>query len=111
MNAVEIEEAISALAEQPFNADEFPFSFLDAFGNKTTTIKQLRKGTSNKSDLGGILQRNNIHLKTCPKGEVTQTLAALRASPATNKAKAKFILATDGTDLEAEERLCQSKIG
>jgi hypothetical protein len=50
-----------------------------------------------------VLQRNNIHFKTCAKGEVTQTLAALRASPATAKAKAKFILATDGTDLEAEE--------
>jgi len=34
---------------------------------------------------------------------VTQTLAALKASPATAKAKAKFILATDGADFEAED--------
>ena len=34
-----------------------------------------------------------------------QTLKALRASPATAKAKAKFILATDGLILEAEELL------
>lgn len=33
MNAVEIEEAISALAEQAFDAVEFPFAFLQAFGN------------------------------------------------------------------------------
>jgi hypothetical protein len=33
MNAVEIEEAISALAERPFDAAEFPFDFLQAFGN------------------------------------------------------------------------------
>ena len=52
LNAVEIEEAISALAEQPFDAQEFPFAFLKAFGNKATTIKKLRNGTSNKSDLG-----------------------------------------------------------
>jgi len=39
LNAVEIEEAISALAEQPFDAQEFPFAFLQAFGNKETTIK------------------------------------------------------------------------
>lgn len=32
-----------------------------------------------------------------------ETLKALRASPATTKAKAKFILATDGQTLEAEE--------
>ena len=62
MNAVEIEEAISALAEQPFDAAEFPFAFLQAFGNKETTLKRLRKGESNKSDVGGVLQTNNIHL-------------------------------------------------
>lgn len=103
MNAVEIEEAISALAEQPFDKAEFPYAFLEAFGNKATTIKRLRIGSSNKSDLGGVLQTNNIHLKVCGDGTVTQTLAALKASPATAKAKAKFVLATDGADLEAED--------
>jgi hypothetical protein len=103
MNAVEIEEAISALAEQTFDASEFPFAFLQAFGNKETTIKRLRAGASNKSDLGGVLQTNHIHILTCRPGQVSQTLAALRASPATAKAKAKFILATDGIDFEAEE--------
>ena len=50
MNAVEIEEAIS---------NEFPYAFLEAFGNKATTIKRLRNG-SNKSDVeGGIFQYNN----------------------------------------------------
>jgi hypothetical protein len=34
MNAVEIEEAISTLAEQSFDAEEFPFSFLEAFGEQ-----------------------------------------------------------------------------
>lgn len=103
MNAVEIEEAISALAELPFDGDEFPFAFLLAFGNKATTIKMLRKGARNKSDLGGVLQTNKIHLKVCAEGEVTNSLAELKASPATTKAKAKFILATDGRDLEAED--------
>ncbi len=103
MNAVEIEEAVSALAEEPFDADEFPFAFLEAFGNKATTIKRLRSGTSNKSDLDGVLQTNNIHIVVCPEAEVSRTLAALKASPATTKAKAKFILATDGQTLEAED--------
>jgi hypothetical protein len=103
MNAVEIEEAISALAEQPFDAQEFPFAFLQAFGNKETTIKRLRSGASNRSDLGGILQTNNAHLAVCPPGEVTKSLAALKASPATAKAKARFIIATDGVDFEAED--------
>lgn len=66
MNAVEIEQAISDLALQDFDATEFPFAFL-------------------------------------AEGEVSATLQALRASPATAKAKARFILATDGQTLEAEE--------
>lgn len=103
MNAVEIEQAITDLAEQPFDGAEFPYAFLEAFGNKATTIKRLRAGASNKSDLGGVLQTSNIHILTCDVGRVTQTLAALKASPATAKAKAKFILATDGMDFEAED--------
>lgn len=102
MNAVEIEQAITELAEQPFDREEFPFDFLRAFGNKETTIKRLKKGDSNKSDLGGVLQRSHIHIKVCEEGAVTQTLEALKASPATTKAKAKFVLATDGIQLEAE---------
>lgn len=103
MNAVEIEEAISALAEQPFDPEEFPFAFLQAFGNKETTLKRLRKGESNKSDLGGVLQTNNIHIGVAAPGEVTKMLAALKASPATARAKAKFVLATDGETFEAED--------
>jgi hypothetical protein len=102
MNAVEIEEAVSQLAGAPFDPEEFPFAFLEAFGNKQTTIKKLRTGSSNQSDLGGVLQRNHIHLKACPEGEVTATLRALRESPKTAQQKAKFILATDGVWFEAE---------
>ena len=103
MNAVEIEEAISALAERSFVPSEFPFAFLEAFGNKATTIKRLRSGASNNSDLGGVLQRNNIHIKVCPDGEAAATLTALKASPATTRAKAKFVLATDGREFCAED--------
>ncbi len=103
MNAVEIEIAISELAQQPFDTDEFPYEFLRAFGNKDTTLKRLRSGATNKSDVGGVLQTNNVHIAIAKPGETTQTLTALRESPATTKAKAKFILATDGDTFEAEE--------
>jgi hypothetical protein len=106
MNAVEIEEAVSALAERPFDAGEFPFQFLEAFGNKETTIKRLRaaKGSTNASDLpGAVLQRSNIHIAVADLGEVSAAFAALKASPATTKAKAQFILATDGDTFEAED--------
>jgi hypothetical protein len=108
MNAVEIEAALSELALQPFDAEEFPFAFLAAFGNKDTTLKRLRTGNNNTSDVpGGVLQRSNIHIAVClpdsSSGSVGESLKALRASTATAKAKAKFILATDGQTLEAED--------
>lgn len=101
MNAVEIEQAITDLSDQPFDSASFAYAFLEAFGNKATTLQRLRSGATNKSDLGGVLQTNNIHIATCERGRVADTLKALRASPATAKAKAKFILATDGLDFEA----------
>ncbi len=103
MNAVEIEQAITDLAEQPFDPSEFPYAFLEAFGNKATTIKRLRAGASNKSDLGGVLQTSYIHILTCNAGQVSTTLKSLKESSATVKGKAKFVLATDGADFEAED--------
>lgn len=103
MNAVEIEEAVSALVEQPLDAAQFPYAFLQAFGNKNTTLELLRRGNTNKSDMGGVLQRNNIHLAVAPLGAVSATLSRLRESAATTKHKAKFILATDGDTVESED--------
>ena len=71
---------------------------------KETTLKRLRNGQTNASDVqNGVLQRNNIHIAVCDDGDVPQTLRKLRESPKTTSAKAKFILATDGVVLEAEE--------
>jgi len=104
LNAVEIEEAVSRLAGEPFDPANFPFQFLEAFGNKVTTIKKLRSGNSNASDVaGGILQRNNIHIAIAKAGEVSTKLQELAASPKTATAKVKFILVTDGDMLEAED--------
>jgi hypothetical protein len=61
VNAVEIEEAVSELARQPFDAREFPFAFLQAFGRKDVELKRLRK--NNASDVnGGVLRRDSIHM-------------------------------------------------
>ena len=108
MNAVEIEQAVSDLVEAPFDRESFAFSFLEAFGNKATTIKKLKadrskKGASNKSDLeGGVLQTKNIHLLVCDEGKVTESLKALVESKETAKRKCKYALATDGQTIEAE---------
>ena len=77
--------------------------FLKPSATKRPRSNACARAHRTRSDLGGVLQTNHIHILTCDKGQVTQTLAALKASTATAKAKAKFILATDGIDLEAEE--------
>jgi hypothetical protein len=51
MNAVEIEAAVSDLALEPFDRDEFPFSFLQAFGNRETTLNAARRREVRKLDL------------------------------------------------------------
>jgi hypothetical protein len=103
MNAVEIEQAVSELVEQNFDAAEFALAFLRAFGAKDTTIKRLRNGETNKSDLGGVLQTGNIHIKVAEPGAVAAAFEALKASPATKRFKARFVLATDGVELYAED--------
>lgn len=103
MNAVEIAEAVAELVEQPFEPEGFPYSFLAAFDNPPATVERLKSGTTNNSDIGGVLQRNNIHILACDTGRVNDALDKLRKSAATKIQKAKFILATDGVDIEAED--------
>ena len=83
MNPVEIEEAISNLALEPFDRAEFPFQFLVAFGNKDTAIARLRAGNTNQSDIpGAVLQRGSIHITACALGAIDDALKSLRVSPA-----------------------------
>lgn len=104
MNAVEIEVAVSELAAQPYARADFPYQFLTAFGFKDTTVNKLRATAANTSDVqDGVLLRNNIHLATSDAGKANDVLAALKTSAKTLKGKVKFILATDGEMIEAEE--------
>ena len=104
MNPVEIADELSSLASAPFDADEFPWAFLRAFGNNETAIKRLKVSAVKSSDVpGGVLQTRRIHLAVCEAGKVDDTLAALKASTKTAKGKVQFVLATDGEHFAAEE--------
>ena len=104
-SALEIEQAISDLVAEPFDPREFPYRFLDIFGCNPTTLRRLRKGDANKSGVGGVLWRKKIHIKVAPPGEVHEAFLALRADEETRRKveKARFILATDGDSIEAED--------
>ncbi|MXW86300.1 MAG: hypothetical protein F4Z55_10505 [Boseongicola sp. SB0667_bin_21] len=66
--------------------------------SKATTISLLRSGTSNRSDIGGVLRTGNIYVLTGAPVQVAVAFATPRAS----LANAKFILATDGLEAWAE---------
>jgi hypothetical protein len=46
MNAVEIEQAISDLAERPFDAASFPYAFLEAKCRSSSMHRLLRRTAS-----------------------------------------------------------------
>jgi hypothetical protein len=101
MNAVENEQAISELADQPYHPLEFPFAFLECCDNSAVRSTKLRKGASNKSDMDGVLQAGSIHIKTCEAGKVPETLAALKDSKAT-QTKNAFEVGEEHLDLLPE---------
>jgi hypothetical protein len=100
MNPIEIEQAISELAERPFapNSSRSPSLKPSTTGNNHQAAR--KGGPTSRISAGSFRPITYRHL---PFGEVTKTLAALKASPATAEAKAKFILATDGETVEAED--------
>lgn len=94
MNAVEIEQAISDLALQAFDAAEFPFAFLAAFGNKDTTLKRLRAGNNNASDVPGIyigrrFKNDTERLEKLFDLYTKMTASAAKTAPATKAARRK----------------------
>ena len=85
-----------------FDVEEFAYDFLIACGKPEPTIKRLRNGDANESDVnGGVLLRRHIHIKACEKGGLREAMDALRNSRATKKMsnKVKFLLACDGQDV------------
>ncbi|MFP1591809.1 type IIL restriction-modification enzyme MmeI [Escherichia coli] len=102
MNAVEIEQAITDLAEQPFDPQNFLMLSLKPLVTRQRPSSACAPGHLT-SPIWVAFSTNNIHILASEEGQVTQMLAALKASPATGKSKAKFILATDGKYFEAED--------
>lgn len=109
MNPIEIEEALSRISRSPFDGENFPASFLEALGNKPTVIQRVIAGSARNSDVeGGVLQYKNIHLAVSESGRTHKKLKELRNSQKTAKSKVRFILATDGEFLEAEDLIDNS---
>ena len=106
MKTTEIADAVQELTEKPFAPDDFAYDFLRAFGADDVTIKRLRTGNSNKSDvenavLPGGKTKLKVHILPAAPGAVDAAMEQLQNSAATIKHKARFLLATDGDTLQA----------
>ncbi|MGX1145086.1 class I SAM-dependent DNA methyltransferase [Bradyrhizobium ottawaense] len=111
MNIAEIETQLSDLVKQPFDASEFPFQLLEIYKAPKATLTKLRKGTQNKGERpGDVLWARKLSFRPAAKGEVAQTIDALKNTKATKSQKPRFLFATDGAeiaalDLKADETL------
>jgi len=103
MNPTEIADALEEIAAQPFDAAEFPFAFAAATGSPQATVSKLRSGTINKSKVpGAVLMNRKFYAIVTAPGGVDQGLAMIRSDKKTATHKPAILLATDGTDLSAE---------
>jgi hypothetical protein len=100
----DIEEAVSKIAAEPFNAETFPYDFIAAYDAPPATVTRIRNGTQNATDIdGAVLWRQKLHLHVCALGEVEPSVQRLAASRATERQKVQFLLATDGVEVAVRD--------
>ena len=103
MNAVEIEEAVSALADQPFDRAEFPYAFLKRSATRRRRSSGCAAARRTSPTAAACSRPNNIHIAVCAPGEVDEDARGAEGEPGDRQGQGAFILATDGEDFEAED--------
>lgn len=104
MNAVEIEEAVTELTQQPYEPVTFITGFMAAYGASATTITRLKGGDGNTSDLaGGILWKKWLHFQPAAEGQASNVLDAIEASRKTAQGKVRYAITTDGAEFAARD--------
>lgn len=104
MNIAEIESSLRELVELPFDAGIFIYRFLEIYDAPKATITKLRQGTSGYPLLNGdILLKNKVFFRIAPEGQTASTVDALAADPLTKKHAPRFLIATDGEEVYAQD--------
>ncbi len=92
MNAVEIQEAIEELVQQPYEPNAFIEGFMLAYGASATTIARIKSGDGNATDLpNGVLWKKWVHFQPASTGKISEVLDTLQASRKTAQAAAPAI--------------------
>ena len=119
VNPLTILNRCEQLIKTPYNPHHFAYSFLSVYYTSQATIARLQEGTYNKTDLlpdvisGGVALcvSSAIHLCAlpieCHHNQLEHVFHALKASSATKREKVRFVLATNGVDIYAQN--CHSE--
>ena len=104
MNAVEIEEAVTSSPNARSTPGSSPSPSCKPSGTRRRRSSACARAHRTSPTLGGVLQTQQHPYRRLPRRARSRGRShALKASPATARAKAKFILATDGETFEAED--------
>lgn len=104
MNIAGIESSLRDLVEVSFDADNFIYRFLEIYDAPKSTITKLRQGTNDYSLLNGdLLWKKKLFFRIAPKGQTAATVDALAADPLTKKHGPRFLIATDGEEVYAQD--------
>ena len=99
INAVEMNESVSLLAERRFDLEEIAFAFREARGDGMTAVRWLRTGTTSRSDIRRVLQPNNIRIHIAADRKAGARLVTQNVGPETVRASARFVFAPDGREI------------
>lgn len=104
MNIVDIEQALTEIAQKPYNPQSLGLEFVAAFAKSSTTLKRLKEST-NESDIpNGLLWRGYMHYAPAQRGMAAEILEQLKLSKASAKHKVRLLIATDGHELLVFDR-------
>lgn len=105
MNPKEIEDAVRDLVAQPFDPATFPFDLITLHNASPVTVARLRSGTTNKArEPGDVLWPKYLFFRPVEPGADPRAAgAALVADPLTKRHKPRFILVTDGREIQMRD--------
>ena len=105
MNIVGIEQALTEIAQKPYNSKKLGLEFVRAFAKSSITVKRLKEKSFNASDIAdGMLWRGYMHYAPASKGMAAKVLEQLKLSNASIKHKVRLLISTDGHELLVFDR-------
>lgn len=101
MDRLEIETAVSELADKDFCEETFFYDLITAYDASQTTVEKIKgAGSTGKSDVeGALIWKPKIHYAFRAEQPLRETIAELSSSKKNKSQKVRFLVATDGAEV------------